>query len=221
MTQLRASIVSMNLLAICLIATRAFVVLVLGGCIFVVGCSDTKSAPADQAVSWNGVSSMQSQEPLDALRRVADDRSLSSRERAVAIYKIFANHLKPPKDSKTVSKEIGQATWLSDARIKFIRAMGGGWPRGLEEFNGLPRFECVLFPDNSGRSDWFIIFALSGLKPPKTGTDEEFEKNARAFFKGEAGFPVSLPYFILHFPGSRLEVFCKKGITVINMAPGK
>jgi uncharacterized protein (TIGR03067 family) len=161
---------------------------------------------------WHGVSSMQSQEPLDQLRRTADDPALSNRVRALAIYKIFANYLRPPEDSKAVSRVFGKATWLAQARIVYIAGWGGGWPAGLEIGNGRI-FYCHPFSDDKREKAPVMLFSISGLK---SGTAEELERNAIDFFRGDAGTDCRLEYFWLTFPDNHLEVFCKKGNRVYD-----
>lgn len=103
---------------------------------------------------------MKSETPLEKLRQIADDIAVDRKKSAEAVFAIFANHLRSPKDAAAVGKALGKAVWPRDAKLYAIHTLGGKIP--LRWRKGDSVFVLHHFADKEGHSDWAIYFELSG-----------------------------------------------------------
>jgi RNA polymerase sigma factor (sigma-70 family) len=149
--------------------------------------------------------------PPEKLRQLADDTTADRKKRVEAVFSLFANHLRPPKDAAAVHEILGEANWLKDAKLYAIHALGGQIP--LEWRQGDSVFVLHLFADRDGHSDQVIYFELSG------GTGRTAEEGL-AFLRGGKGLKgdPKLVEFTLCFGDGRFERFSDKGTLV---APGE
>ena len=163
---------------------------------------------------WDGVSRLRTEVPADKLRATAEDKQADRTVRAKAVFSLFANYLRPPKDGRSIAAVLGAAPWLAESRLDGIHGVGGLVP--LETiFDGTP-FVLALFPNKQGVSDWTIVFRLSGAEMPVAG--------ARALLSGTGtkGADSTLIEFSLCFPPDgtarvgRVEHFTVKGVSVFS-----
>ena len=163
---------------------------------------------------WDGVSRLRTEVPADKLRATAEDKQFDRAVRAKAVFSLFANYLRPPKDGRSIAAVVGAAPWLAESRLDGIHGVGGLIP--LETiFDGTP-FVLALFPNKQGVSDWTVYLRLSGA--------DMSAADAKAFLSGNVtkGADSTLIEFSLCFPPDgkarigRVEHFTAKGLSVFS-----
>jgi len=178
-----------------------------------IGCSGQEE-PVNVAVPelrWNGTSRLKSDVAAADMQRVANDRLVGRKERAEAVFSLFANHVKLPAKGSTVGDVLAADEWLDDSELEHVTSVIGLVPVRWNPDQGL--YRLYLFPDGTGRSGWVIYFVLS------SGSDRTANE-VREFLRG-AGNQAEAPEmveFALCFhsrePNSQgwIESFDEKGM---------
>ena len=165
---------------------------------------------------WRESSGLKSDDTAATLKAIANDESLPARYRALAVFRLFANHLHPGESSAEVHDALANSSWLQNAKI-FGTGTGSGWAP-VEWTLGDSPFVIVLFPDKHGQSDWLIWLVISGHPPNVPYREKELLK----FFEGDLALQAEpkLKEFALCFTGgiygytTRSERFSLQGIYV-------
>ena len=137
------------------------------------GCALTPG----ESLSWSDHSSLRSNKDPAILRALANDSNLGHTERALAIFKLFANYIRPGQSAEQIHSALADTAWLDEAKL-----YRSGYGSGSRPIEGDSLFELVLFPDDQGSSDWVIEFSLSGRGPDKAPRREQ---EALAFLGGD------------------------------------
>lgn len=152
-----------------------------------------------------GESTLASEKTLSELNRIADNGSVDQRARANAIFAIFANYLRPPKDRGALKSAIGSARWLRDAEVTAIDQEKTLVPLASTPNDSIFR---LLSVGKGNWNPWTIYLRLSGGN--RTGAE------AWAFLRGDEvpGDPQLLE-FALCFPDDGIEQFTAENIEII------
>jgi len=143
-----------------------------------IGCYGQEE-PVNVAVTelqWNGTSRLKSDVAAADLQRVANDRLVGRKERAEAVFSLFANQVKLPAKASTVGDVLAADEWVDDSELEHITSIIGLAPVRWNRDQGL--YRLYLFPDGTGWSEWVIYFVLSG------GSDRTADE-AREFLRGD------------------------------------
>lgn len=97
---------------------------------------------------------------IELLIRIAENQHKKRDERAAAIFRLFANHLRPGDSASRFQSVFKQSKWLRESTITRITMLAGWIPIECG-----PNIFCLeLFPTNESKdSRWLIYFSLSGF----------------------------------------------------------
>jgi TPR repeat protein len=163
--------------------------------------------------SWNGLSILPRHLSVDRLNALANNPEADLATRAVAIFTLFARHIRPRASATEVHRALTHTRWLAESKLAGIYAMGGWVPLNMNSRDTM--YYIRLFPQETKGtwSPWIIYFRLSKLRK---------ESEAVSFFRGETQVDLDarLIEFALSYPQyfrdqySRIELFGTKGIHV-------
>jgi hypothetical protein len=167
---------------------------------------------------WGNYSVLKSSERPDTLNALANDTSVPDRYRALAVFRLFATHVRPGQSAAKVHKVLPNANWLRTAKVLSLGAGTGYSPVELTPADS----PCVilLFPDKDGQSDWRICLVLSGHPPRRPAPADE----PLRFLEGDPRLrsDARLKEFALSFVGgipgytARTERFSQRGLDVYD-----
>jgi hypothetical protein len=164
--------------------------------------------------SWDGHTVLTSAESIAALNTIANNLGNHRAERARAVFKLFANYIKPGQTAAEVHKVLTDTAWLQDTNLHGVYDIAGWVPVELTTEDTV--FGLKLFSEatDSNLGPWMIWFRLTG--------HDRTEKEACAFLRGDmtlVGKP-QIVEFALCFPSERplhsgrTERFGRRGIHV-------
>lgn len=149
------------------------------------------------------------------LRKAADDPRADRADRVAAVFALFANHLKPPCGPAAIGEALGEAKWLTVAKIYPFHYLGGWIP--VECGGDGTAYSLHVFPITDDWGDSVIYLRLTG------GAGRSAD-DLRAFLHGEKALigRSELVEFALCYPSGpkaklqgRIEHFGPKGLRVM------
>jgi hypothetical protein len=175
-----------------------------------------RAHPPARTMSWDGQTSLPAGESVADLNQRANDRTASQRDRARAVFTLFARHIRPHSSEAEAHRVLGNAAWLKETNLEGERNLLG--LSFLERTPHNTTFYLTLFPHDRKRSwsPWGIEFSLSG---------KISDADANAFLRGDKSAEhVRLLEFALFFPpksepygrARRCELFSSKGIWILD-----
>jgi hypothetical protein len=175
--------------------------------VFISGCAHLSS----DSFFWRDGESLASNESAAALNALANDSSATRKQRALAIFKLFANHIHPGDSPMEVRTVLTDTSWLRDTKVHAVGAFSGY--AAVDFAPGDTYFDILLYPDEAGQSDWSIALVLTG----HSGEGEMLK-----FLRGDATVrsDAKIKGFALSFEGGipgytqRSERFSQRGRNV-------
>jgi hypothetical protein len=192
--------------------------------IALVGCAHHRS----ESLSSSGHTILPKGESVTALNAFANNSASNRADRARAIFKLFAHHIRPGASAAEVHSVLADTNWMGDVNLYRVYVPPDFLPVEMTSEDTV--FCLHLFPlveMDKLSSPWFIYFRLSGL--PREGSGRNPEE-AMAFLRGDTtlyGRP-RLIEFALCYPSdpaasypsaqamltARIERFSRRGIRV-------
>jgi hypothetical protein len=164
-----------------------------------VGCKTENQAIAPIWESWDDTSSKLSIETVESLNAIAKDSIFPREDRARAVFKLFANYIRPGFTAEEVHKVLTDTSWLQDTNL-FCPLLRTGWRPVSGEMPRDHYCSVILFPDEADKpfGGWGIEIIISSSGHP-------LEKEALAFLRGETMLEKNarIIEFALCFPGEQ------------------
>jgi len=105
------------------------------------------------------ISSYQSTQSIADLNRIANSRDLEVKQRAEAVFSLFANHVRIA-EVRRMNEVFIDSSWFAEANLNPVSWLSGWLPIRMGDGKST-LFTWGLFPTSDGPA-WGILFRLSG-----------------------------------------------------------
>ena len=143
---------------------------------------------------------------------LAGDSKQDRRSRCMAIFSVFADHVRPGCTSGEIARLLGPAPWMEEADVSGFGGGAGGWPilPGFDE----TMFIVRLFPNDEAWGDvWGIYVILSRPESPDDPCCPDVEP--REFLRGAVtDSSIQIREFMLCHPAGVFTTFLLAGLVL-------